>query len=172
MKEQPMKHLSLKKKSVAAAATVVIVIGVGMAYASWLASGTGSGYAKAGSAQALSSVDVSASTTATLYPGVSGDVLIKISNPNPYPVRVTSVSLNGTNADIAADGSHSGCSPTGVSYTNQTGLTLDVPAKSGGVNGTLQTTLSGAAAMSNASVDACQGATFTIPVSLSGASNA
>jgi hypothetical protein len=144
----------------------------GLVYAAWLSTGSGSGYAKAGSAQALTTVDVSASTSATLYPGGSGDVLLKLSNPNPYPVRITSVSLNGTNGDIAADSGHSACTTTGVSFTNQTGQTIDVPAKSGSTNGTVQTTLTGAAGMSNASLDACQGATFTIPVTLSGSSNA
>jgi hypothetical protein len=38
------------------------------------------------------------------------------------------------------------------------------------VNGETETTLSGAASMSNASLNGCQGATFTIPVTLSGAS--
>ena len=75
----------------------------GLVYAAWTSSGTGSGYAKAGTAQALTTVDVSASTTATLYPGSSGNVLIKISNPNPYPVRVTSVTGNGP---ITADADH------------------------------------------------------------------
>jgi hypothetical protein len=45
-----------------------------------------------------------------------------------------------------------------------------IPAKSGGVDGVLQTTLTGAASMSNASLNACQGATFTIPVTLTGSS--
>jgi len=54
-----------------------------------------------------------------------------------------------------------------VSFTNQSGLSIDVPA-----NGQTTSTLSGAAAMSNASPDGCQGATFTIPVTLTGASNA
>ena len=133
-------------------------------YAAWTSSGTGSGYAKAKSAQTLTTVDVSASTTATLYPGADGDVLIKISNPNQYPVRVTSVTGNGA---ITADSGHAGCVTTGVTYTNQTGQTIDVPA-----GGTTQATLTNAAHMSNASDDGCQGATFTIPVSLTGASNA
>jgi hypothetical protein len=55
---------------------------------------------------------------------------------------------------------------TGVSFTNQTGLTLDVPA-----SGAASFTLAGAAAMSNASDNSCQGAVFTIPVTLSGASS-
>ncbi|MDX6651257.1 MAG: hypothetical protein QOJ38_38 [Solirubrobacterales bacterium] len=166
------KGFSRKHKAVAALAAAVAVIGASLVYAAWLATGTGSGYAKAGSAQALSTVDVSASTAATLYPGGSGDVAIKVSNPNSYPVRVTGIALNGSSSSIAADSGHAACTPTGVSFSDQSGLSIDVPAKSGAVNGTAQTTLSGAAAMSNASVDACQGATFTIPVTLSGSSNA
>jgi hypothetical protein len=168
-----MKRLFKTKpfRVLAAAASVGVI--AGFVYAAWTTNGGGSAYTKAGTASALSTVDVSASTTASLYPGVSGDVLIKVSNPNPYAVRVTTVNLNGTNADIAADASHvsAGCTTSGVSFTNQSGLSIDVPAKSGSTNGETQATLSGAASMSNASVNACQGATFTIPVSLSGSSN-
>ena len=155
------------KKKVAVLTITVCLAAVGLVYAAWTTNGTGSGYAKAGTAQALTTVDVSASTSATLYPGVSGDVLLKIKNPNPYAVTVTAVSGNGS---ITPDGGHSGCSPTGVTFTDQTGLSINVPAKSGGVDGEVQTTLTGAASMSNASVNACQGATFTIPVTLTGSS--
>jgi len=151
-------------------AVLTIVAGfalVGLVYAAWTTNGTGDAYSKAGTAQTLSTVDVSASTSATLYPGVSGDVLIKIDNPNPFAVTVTAISGNGT---IAADSGHSGCTTTGVTFTNQTGLSLSVPAKSGGTDGVLQTTLTGAASMSNASLNACQGATFTIPVTITGSS--
>jgi hypothetical protein len=143
---------------------LLVLAVVGLVYAAWTTSGSGSGYAKAGSAQALTTIDVSASTTASLYPGVDGNVLIKIHNPNPYPVRVTDVTGNGT---ITPDGSHSSCTTTGVTFTDQTGQTIDIAASSD-----LQTTLTGAAHMSNASSNGCQGATFTIPVSLTGASNA
>src|ERR671928_39894 len=148
-------------RKLAVAVIAIACAAVGLVYAAWTTNGTGSAYAKAGTAAAISTVDVSASTTATLYPGVSGDVLIKLDNPNPYPVTVTGVSGSGS---ITADAGHSGCTTTGVTFTNQTGLTLTVPAKSGGVDGVLQTTLTGAASMSNASLNACQGATFTIPV--------
>jgi hypothetical protein len=158
-------------RKLAVLTTVAAMSAVALVYAAWTTNGGGSGYAKAGTAEALTTVDVSASTTATLYPGgPAGDVLIKVSNPNPYPVKVTGVALNGSNADIAADAGHASCTPTGVSFTNQTGLTISVPAKSGGTNGETQATLSGAASMSNASVNGCQGATFTIPVTISGAS--
>lgn len=158
------KHINRK---VAVGVIVAVFAVAGLVYAAWTTNGTGSAYAKAGTAAAISTVDVSASTTATLYPGVSGDVLIKLDNPNPYPVTVTAITGNGT---ITADASHSGCTTTGVTFTDKTGLTLSVPAKSGGVDGVLQTTLTGAASMSNASLNACQGAVFTIPVTLSGTS--
>lgn len=168
-----MRILRSRPKVIALTVAAVAALSTaGLVSAAWLANGSGSGYAKAGSSQALTTVDASASTTATLYPGVSGDVTVKVSNPNPFPVRVTGVSLNGTAASITADAGHASCSPTGMSFTNQTGLTIDVPAKAGATNGSVTTTLSGAAAMSNASADGCQGATFTIPVNLTAASNA
>jgi hypothetical protein len=167
-----MRRLSRKWKLIAAAGSLAAMAATALVLAAWTTNGSGSGYVKAGTSQTLSTVDVSASTVASLYPGVNGNVLIKVSNPNPYPVRVTGVSLNGTNGDITADAGHAGCTTTGVSFTNQTGLTIDVPAKVGATNGETQATLSSAASMSNASLDACQGATFTIPVSLSGQSNA
>ena len=77
---------------------------------------------------------------------------------------MTSVTGNGA---ITADAGHAGCVTTGVTFTNQTGLTLDVAA-----NGTADRTFTGAAQMSNASDNGCQGATFTVPVSLTGGSNA
>jgi hypothetical protein len=166
-----MRHFSHTKKAVVAGVTMLALTAAGLVYAAWTTSGSGSGYVKAGSALTLSTVDVSASTTATLYPGTSGDVLLKVSNPNPYAVLVTGASLNGSNSEITADSGHSSCTTTGVSFTNQTGLTIEVPAKSGGTNGTAQATLSGAASMSNASVDGCQGATFTIPLTLTGTSH-
>jgi hypothetical protein len=159
-----VRNLLRKRRLIAVGATVIALGVAALVYAAWLAGGTGSGYAKAKSAQQLTTVDVSASTSATLYPGADGDVLIKISNPNPYPVRVTGVAGNGA---ITADSGHSSCSTTGVTYTNQSGLTIDVAAGS-----STQATLSNAAHMSNSSDDGCQGAVFTIPVSLTGQSNA
>ncbi len=139
------------------------LLAASVAFAAWTATGSGSGSAKATTAQALSTVDVSATTTPQLYPGGTGDVKIKIQNPNPYPVRVTNINGNGA---ITSDKGAACDASTGVTYTDQTG-TFDVPA-----SGDATFTLAGAVAMSNASDNSCQGAIFTIPVSLSGASNA
>ena len=156
--------MSTRKRVIAIGVAVAALAAAGLVYAAWTTSGSGSGYAEAGTAQDLSTVDVSASTTPTLYPGANGDVLIQIQNPNPYPVRVTAIAGNGA---ITADAGHPGCVTTGVSFTDQTGLTIDIAANSSATR-----TLTGAASMTNASDNGCQGATFTIPVTLTGASNA
>lgn len=154
------------KRSLVGGAVTLLVLGVvGLVYAAWTTNGSGSGYAKAGSSQALTTVDVSAATTATLYPGATGDVLLKVNNPNPYPVKVTDVTGSGA---ITVDPAHAaGCVTTGVTFTNQTGKSIEIAA-----NSQTQVTLTGAAKMSNASDNGCQGATFTIPVTLTGASSA
>lgn len=135
-----------------------------VAFAAWTATGSGSGYAKATTAQALTTVDVSASTAATLYPGATGDVLIRIDNPNPYPVTVTDVAGAGA---IDSDAGAACDAATGVTFTDQTGLSLNVAA-----GGAATFTLTGSVEMDNSSHNSCQGAIFTIPVTLSGASNA
>ena len=152
-----------KRHIITASMTLIVMVAVGLVYAAWTTNGSGSGYAKAGTSQALTTVDVSATTPATLYPGQNGDVKLQIHNPNPYNVRVTAVSGNGT---ITPDAGHSGCTTTGVTFTNQSGLTIDITA-----NSDTTATLTGAASMSNASLNACQGAVFTIPVTLTGTSN-
>lgn len=157
-----MKKLS--RRSVAAVIVLLVGLGVTVAFAAWTTNGTGNATAKAQSAQALTTVDVSATTPATLYPGATGDVRLRIDNPNPYPVRVTGVAGNGA---ITSDAGTACTASTGVSFTNQTGLALDVAANSQDTF-----TLTGSVAMSNASHTSCQGAVFTVPVSLTGASNA
>lgn len=135
----------------------------GVAVGAWNVTGSGSGYAKAGSATGLTLNDASGATVADLYPGVAGSVKLSVTNPNSFPVRVTTVT--GTGAITSDKGAACNAS-TGVTFTNQTGLTLDLAA-----GATSVFTLSGAAAMSNSSDNACQGAIFTIPVSVSGISN-
>jgi hypothetical protein len=134
----------------------------GLAFAAWNTTGSGNATARAVSAQVLTTVDATASTGATLYPGATGDARLTINNPNPYAVRVTSIAGNGA---ITSDKGAACNASTGVAFTSPTG-TFDVPAASAA-----SFTLAGAVAMTNASDNACQGAVFTIPVTLTGASN-
>src|SRR5262245_36677092 len=154
----------MTRRGALATLVLLIALGASVAFAAWTTNGNGDGSARATSSQALTTVDVSATTPATLYPGATGDLRLRINNPNPYPVRVTAVSGNGT---ITSDAGAACNASTGVTFTNQTGLALDVAAGSAATF-----TLSGSVAMSNASHTSCQGAVFTVPVTLTGASNA
>ena len=154
-----MKRLR-KKLAVIGTMTVVLLL-AGVAWAAWTVSGSGSGYAKAKTVQPLTTVNVSASTAATLYPGATGDVKLSIDNSgNSFGVTVTSVTGSGV---ITSSGGAGLCLVSGVTYTDQTGLSLSVPASSSATF-----TLSNAVSMGNNSDNGCQGATFTIPVSLAG----
>jgi hypothetical protein len=60
--------LSRKRRLIGVALTVLVLGVVGLVYAAWTTNGSGSGYAKAESSQALTTTDVSASTTASRAP--------------------------------------------------------------------------------------------------------
>jgi hypothetical protein len=147
------------RMSLATVATGLVLV-AGVAFAAWTASGSGNGYAKAQTVQSLTTVDASASTTAQLYPGGTGDVKVTVSNPNSFPVTITGVSGNGT---ITSDKGAACNASTGVTFTDTTGLSNSVAA-----SGSTTITLSGKAAMSSASDNSCQGAVFTIPITLTG----
>jgi hypothetical protein len=158
-----MQHRKLGRKAIVVTVIVGGMLGGSVALAAWVATGSGNGYAKATTAAALSTVDASGATTAQLYPGANGDVVVTIHNPNPYPVRVTAIDGIGA---ITSDQGAACDASTGVTFSDQTG-TWDVAA-----GGNQQVTLTGAVAMDNTSDTTCQGALFTIPVDLTGASNA
>lgn len=154
----------LKRRAAFIGAFVGAMLIASVALASWLASGTGSGFAKADTAAALTTSTVAA-TTGLLYPGGTGDLKITINNPNPYPVQVTQIAR--TAAAITSDAGAACDASTGVSMTTPQAVTIDIAA-----GGSTTTTLAGVMSMDNTSDDSCQGATFTIPVTVSGASNA
>ncbi len=156
------------KKSLVGAALGLFLIG-GVVFAAWVVTGSGTGYSKAKQAQALTSENVSATSTDQLYPGAAGNATVKVNNPNPFPVTITKISSTG-----AVDSDKVGCTDvgadalkaTGVSFTEQNLATDNVvPA-----NGSKSFTLTNAVSMSNASVNACQGAVFSIPVDFTASS--
>lgn len=152
----------LRVKSVAFVVALTAFSVAGMAFAAWITSGSGSATAKAGSAVTLTT-SASATSTATLYPGgAAGDAFIKVNNPNSFPVTVNTVTGSGA---ITADAGHAACTTTGVTFTNATGLSIAV-----GAGASTDTTLTGKVSMDNTSLNACQGATFTIPVTIAGVS--
>ena len=156
-----MKRTITKKLTVGTLFLGVALAG-SVALAAWTATGNGNGYAQATTGANVTTV--AATTTATLYPGATGNAYIKIANSNPYPVTVTALAANGavtSDKGAACDGS------TGVTYTPPVAPSLVVPAGSVGT----QFTLTGAVAMNNTSDTTCQGAIFTIPVVVTAASS-
>ena len=101
-----MRTLKLGSKKTRAVIILALVIAgsvIGVAIAAWTTGGSGSGQASAGTA---ASMTISAGTPSTnLYPTASADVAAVVSNPNPYKVHVSSVSLGA----VTVDGGHSAC---------------------------------------------------------------
>jgi hypothetical protein len=156
-----------RKKMVLLAVLALALTAIGVAIAAWTTGGSGSGQASAGTAVSMS---ISAGTpSSNLYPTGSADVAAVVSNPNPYKVQVSSIALGA----ISVDAGHSGCNTASVSVTspqNNGGSGWTVPAASGGVNGSLNVDMANAISMSNAANDFCQGATFTVALTATGAS--
>ena len=156
--------------------TTLAVTGVATAaYAAWTANGEGNAVAQAGTAKKLVITEVK--TDATLYPGATGDATITITNENSYPVLVDKIVWTPS-AGVKAKGGIGTCNNTGVYFGDfstgpvgsngvLSGLTLSV--KSGE---TKTFKLADAVRMINNSENGCQGATFSIPVAVSGASAA
>ena len=146
-----------------AALLVTATVVGGATYGAWVVTGSGNAYAKASATQNITLADASASTTAQLYPGGTGDVILKVSNPNAFPVTITDVvSAGSPTSDKGA-----GCTAaTGVSLTAQHSLSAVVAANAVGT----VVTLTGAAAMAGTSDTSCQGAIFTLPVTVTASS--
>ena len=160
-----MVTIKLPRKLVFVLAAIVVLVLSSIVFAAWSTNGSGTGYAKAGTASALVIGDASASTTADLYPGATGSVKLMVTNNNNFPIRVTAVTKQA--GAITSDKGAACNASTGVTFTNQSGLTLDVAA-----NATQTFTLANAVSMTNASDNTCQGAVFSIPVDVTGISNA
>ena len=152
-----------KARLVLALSAVAVMATTAVTFGSWsVSSSAGSGYSKAKVASSLTLSDASASTTAQLYPGGTGDIWIKVTNSNPFAVTVTSVTGAGT---ITSDKGAACDAATGVTFTNTSGLTQAV-----GAGATVTFSLAGKVAMSNASDNSCQGAVFTVPITLAATS--
>ena len=155
-----MKRFNRRRVLRVVTAAVIAFTSVGVAHAFFSGTGSGSG---SGSTGSLTPVTVTAlaggdAPSSSLLPGgPAADVILRLSNPNSFAVTLVSVTLNGS---ITPSGGKGTCSPTGVSFTNQTGLSISVPSGSSLVH------LPGAATMSTSSSDGCQGATFAIQVAI------
>jgi hypothetical protein len=136
----------------------VMLVGGGIAGALWSAGGGGSGAAQAVTAQTLT---VSAATgVADLYPGFTGgDAFFTVTNANPYPVTFTAMT-----AGAVTSSNPTSCPSSNVSVANKSGLSLAV-----GANATSPTlSIVDVVTMVAGAPDGCQGASFSIALTLSG----
>ena len=101
-------------------------------------------------------------TGAVLYPGgPKGDFTITV-NPSTHPVRITDIVQDTSRSVVVSNAP--GCPGTVVTLTAQHNLTLDVDATA------VTRAFAHAVSISVTAPSACQGATFEIPVILTGRS--
>jgi hypothetical protein len=161
-----MVTLKIRRRTLLLALLLLALLATSIGIASWSTSTSGNGYSKAATANVLTLSDASASTTGDLYPGGTGDLKLKVANPNNFPVRITAVSLT-SGGTITSNISACNTAGHGVTLTNQSGLAIDLAANAAAA----VQTLSGVVNMSTASDNTCQGAIFTIPVDVTAASH-
>lgn len=173
-----------KKMRVLSVVLGVLLAGAG-AYAAtnWVV-GLNAGSSGEGQSATISNLTITAvaspSASNLLYPGGSGDVVVTISNTNPYPVTITAVQLptNATYANgyttNALTTTQTGClssTPSGVVWnfstaTSGSSHTLTTPltvAASGQANNPLTVTLTNDASMATTAPAACANSFFSLP---------
>ncbi len=156
---RPRARRIIRKTTILAAAGGLLTAGV--AVAAWTATNSGNG---AGKSIARQLVQVSTGTaTADLYPGAKGDVVVSITNPNPYTVSLSSVA-----AGTGITAGNAGCNVGDAVSYRFTSLNLNAAI---GAGQTYVLTIDDAIAMNNAAVDACADSTFTVPVTINAASD-
>lgn len=152
----------MKRRTLLFVAVLALVMGVGAgaAYGYFTSSGSGTGHGATGTLQTVTVAAITGETPNTyLQPGSPGEVIVKVHNPNTVGVHLVSVTADGS--ITVAGGSGCTLSNSGVTFTNQTGLSVAV-----GSNSTALVRMPGAASMAASSANGCQGATFNIPVTI------
>lgn len=183
------KRWSRKRRLVAGLIGAALVSGVAYGTTNWIVGITGgsNGEAHSGTVSNISITAVASPAPGNLlYPGGNGDVVVSISNPNPFPVTITAVQLptNTTYATgyttSALTTTQTGClaaTPSGVTWNYATGSsgsshTLTSPltvAASGASDNPLVVTLTNDASMAMSAPAACEDTYFSMP-SLTGVS--
>lgn len=155
-----MRSLPSRKLLTALAAATIVLAGAGVASAAWMSTGAGSASARASSAVNSSIAAATLEVADDLYPAAVKSTKVTITNPNPYPVVVTSISA-GSSAATSAGACGAG---TVTSDAQNTGSPL---AQAGGATsiaaggtGTYVLTVRMAANPDNS----CQADAFTLPL--------
>ncbi len=149
---------------VASLCLTVLVLGANGAGAFWegLASGSGSAETETPAPVALSP----GTPADALLPGASADVVLTVSNPNAARLHIGSLTLDSAHGTqgYVVDGGHPECDVSSLSFSDQSngGAGWNVPGRVGTEDGTVSLTLSDALGLAVSAADACQGATFSV----------
>ncbi|MEV0897703.1 hypothetical protein [Actinoplanes sp. NPDC049802] len=139
----------------------------GAAWALWSLDGLGVTSASAGEVIQLQ-VTARPRPDNPLYPGARSALSITVRNDNRFPVLLTTVRPGTGPATVDAAHENAGCATTGVSLTKSSfPVVWRIPAQRSATFA-----LSNSITMSNASDSACQGATFTVPLTVTGTNDA
>lgn len=163
--------MKLSKRTGVIALFLVALIGGGVAAAAWLVSGTGAATSQAASAVNLTVT--AGSPTASLYPKpvggygstAVGAVVALVDNPNPFPVRLTNATFGTVTATPIAGRT---CAATNVIAPAP--VTLATPVTLAANSADTAVTIPGALEMLQTADNGCQGASFSVQVTLTGAS--
>jgi hypothetical protein len=182
-KHHPGRRWSNRTRAVVLLLDMMLWSGAAVAVTNWVV-GIDPGSSGMGQSASITNLQITAIASPAagnlLYPGGTGDVVIKITNPNPFPVTITAVQLptNTTYADgfttNALSVSQTGCTsgtPSGVTWSFATGSsgtshTLTTPltvAANGQSNSPLSVTLTNDASMALTSPAACVATFFSMP---------
>jgi hypothetical protein len=180
---RPGRSWSRRSKIVAATVGALMICATAVGVSNWVV-GVDPGSSGEGQSATISNLTITATSspaaTNLLYPGGSGDVVVTIANPNPFPVTLTAVNLP-TNTTYAAAYSNSGLTSavagcaaatpslvtwsfaTGSSGTSHTLTTALVVAASGQSGNPLTVTFTNDASMGLSAPLACAGVYFSMP---------
>ena len=167
-----------RRRAVVVAGVFVLLFGGGVAVASWTATGTGTGSAQAAS---VSGLLVSAGTPlGALYPlpadstpatgygsGTVGSVATTVANPNPFPVTITTATVGSVTTSPLTGRT---CAAGSVLPTTGAPIPLNPPVTLAAASGPTAVTVPGALYMVSTAENGCQGASFSVPVTVTGAS--
>jgi hypothetical protein len=174
---------SVRMKIVSAVCGCMLVAAGAYAATNWVV-GLNAGSSGEGQSATISNLTITAVASPAagnlLYPGGSGDVVVTIANPNPFPVTISAVNLPTTTTyasgytTSALTTTQTGCiatTPSGVtwnfatavsgsSHTLQSAVTVGA---SGAPNNPLAVTLTNDALMATTSPAACANTYFSMP---------
>ncbi|WP_250027615.1 hypothetical protein [Paractinoplanes maris] len=144
------------------AALLAVVVNAGAAWSYWQITGSEVAQSTDGAPVELT-LPARSDWNKTLQPGATGDLVVAVTNDNGFPIKITSLAPGGR---VVADPQHekAGCRITGVRLSEPTFEVLwEVGRNSIGAYN-----VPGGLTMRRGADAACKGATFTVPVRVTG----